>query len=267
MQRGSNQAFMGGAHVFPGGRLDPSDADPELARLTGGFCGGQARRLLQEEGLPEEAALGLFMAAIRETFEEAGILLARDRRSDVVDLSDRRTAARFFNHRLELHAHRMTLAELARREGLLYAPDLLVPYSRWITPTIEPRRFDARFFLALLPAGQRPVHDRMELTDSRWMTPEEALARHGAGRIVLMPPTLKTVEELLPFARTAPLLAAASLRRIEAILPEAFHRAEGFGVLLPGDPEYTLAGRRKPSGPGDATRIVMEEGIWKSRSG
>jgi 8-oxo-dGTP pyrophosphatase MutT (NUDIX family) len=269
MRRGSNQAFMGGAHVFPGGRLDGTDRDPELAGFTGGFGPAEAKGLLQQEDLPAAAALGLFMAAIRETFEEAGILLARDHRSsEVVDLSDRGTAARFSAYRLELHASRMTLADLARREGLLYAPDLLTPYARWITPADEygSRRFDARFFLAKLPEGQLAAHDRMELTDSRWLTPAAALKDHAAGRIVLMPPTLKTVEELLPFFTTSELMAAAVLKRLEAILPEAFRTADGFGFRLPQDSEYTLTGRRKPQHPGETTRVVMEGGIWRSRS-
>jgi 8-oxo-dGTP pyrophosphatase MutT (NUDIX family) len=267
MRRGSDQSFMGGAHVFPGGRLDAADRDPELAAFTGGLSPSQARRLLQQEDLPETAALGIFMAAIRETFEEAGILLARDRRSEVVDLSDRGTVERFAAYRLALHDRRLTLAQLARREGLLYAPDLLIPYARWITPEIEyQRRFDARFFLAKLPEGQLAAHDRMELTDSRWMTAAAALEDHAAGRIVLMPPTLKTVEELLPFSACGPLLAAAAPGRIEAILPEAFRTADGFGFRLPQDSEYTLTGRRKPQHPGETTRVVMEGGIWRSRS-
>jgi 8-oxo-dGTP pyrophosphatase MutT (NUDIX family) len=197
VRRHRNQAFMGGAYVFPGGRLDYADADPELAACIGGFRAADAKRLLQETDLPEATALGLFVAAIRETFEEAGILLARDARGNVVDLSAPETAARFSCYRLELHEGRLTLAELVRREGLIFAPDLLVPYAHWITPEIEPRRFNTRFFLARLPEGQVPVHDRLELTESSWMTPAFALAEHEAGRIVLMPPTMKTMEELL----------------------------------------------------------------------
>lgn len=264
MRRGRNQAFMGGACVFPGGRLELADADPELTGMAGGFSPGEAKRLLQDGEIPEAAAFGLWMAAIRETFEEAGVLLARDRGGNVVDLSDEGTAARFGAYRADLHDHRLTLAELARREGLLYAPDLLIPYARWITPVIEPRRFDARFFLARLPEGQFPVHDRMELTDSRWMTPGLALAEHAAGRIVLMPPTLVTIEELGAFSTTGPILDAAGSRRIEAILPEAFLTADGFGLRLPTDPEYEPAERRQRPHPGEPTRVVIEDGIWKT---
>jgi hypothetical protein len=148
----------------------------------------------------------------------------------------------------------------------LFAPDLLVPYSHWITPEIETRRFDTRFFLARLPEGQVPVHDRMELTESRWLTPAFALAEHAAGRIVLMPPTIKTIEELLSFSNTAQLFAAARSQRIRTILPEAFRTADGFGIRLPHDSEYTIAAYRRPPRPGGSTRIVMEDGIWKTRT-
>jgi len=266
VRRHRNQAFMGGAYVFPGGRLDDADTDPELAACIGGFRAADAMRLLQETDLPEATALGLFVAAIRETFEEAGVLLARDARGKVVDLSAPETAARFSCYRLELHEGRLTLAELVRREGLIFAPDLLVPYAHWITPEIEPRRFNTRFFLARLPEGQVPVHDRLELTESSWMTPAFALAENEAGRIILMPPTLKTMEELLSFPNSAQLFAAARSRRIRTILPEVFRTADGFGIRLPHDSEYTLnVGKQQPH-PGGSTRIVMEDGIWRARS-
>ena len=266
MRRDRNQTFMGGAYVFPGGRLDKADVNPELATCIGDFCAATAKRLLQETDLAEAAALGLFVAAIRETFEEAGVLLARDALGNVVDLSIPETAARFLAYRLELHEGRLTLAELVRREGLSFAPDLLVPYSHWITPESESRRFDTRFFLARLPEGQVPAHDGMELTESAWMTPAFALAEHEAGRIILMPPTLKTIEELLSFSNTAQLFAAARSQQIWTILPEAFRTADGFGIRFPHDSEYTLAVDNRPPHSGGSTRIVMEGGIWKARS-
>jgi 8-oxo-dGTP pyrophosphatase MutT (NUDIX family) len=265
MRRGRNQAFMGGAYVFPGGSLDQADTDPELTACIGGLDAADARRLLQEANLPDATALGLFVAAIRETFEEAGVLLARDPDGNTVDLSDPETAARFAGYRLELHEKRMTLAELARRERLVYAPDLLTPYSHWITPPIESRRFDTRFFLARLPEGQAPVHDRMELTDSRWLSPAFALAEHAAGSIVLMPPTLKTMEELLAFSGIGQLFDAARSQPIPTILPDAFWTAGSFGIRLPHDSEYTLAAKQ-PYPPGGSTRIVMEGGIWRTKT-
>jgi 8-oxo-dGTP pyrophosphatase MutT (NUDIX family) len=264
MRRHRNQAFMGGAHVFPGGRLDGTDMDPGLAACVSGLCTADARRLLQEADLPETMVLGLFLAAIRETFEESGVLLARDASGRTVDLTPPERAARFDAYRLELHEKRLTLADLARREELRYAPDLLIPYSRWITPEIESRRFDTRFFLARLPEGQAPIHDRMELTESGWMTPDFALMEHAAARIVLMPPTLKTIEELRSFSSTEPLFAAARSQRIFTIFPETFRTADSFGVRLPYDSEYTIDTFKQPPRPGVTSRIVMQGGIWKT---
>lgn len=263
MRRHGDQAFMGGAHVFPGGRLDESDADPELAAYLGGFNAAAARRLLQEPDLPEATALGLFVAAIRETFEEAGVLLARDSSGEPVDLADPEAAGRFASYRTELHERRFSLTDLARREGILYAADLLTPYAHWITPETEPRRFDTRFFLARLPQRQAAVHDRMELTESCWMTTGSALADHEAGRIALMPPTLKTIEELHAFSRIEPLIASVRSRRIYPILPEAFWTEGSIGVRLPYDSEYTRDAFKQPPRPGETTRMVMQGRIWK----
>ena len=266
MRRGRNQTFMGGAFVFPGGALDESDLNRELAACVVGFDASDAKRLLQENDLPEAVAFGLFMAAIRETFEEAGVLLARGKRRGSFHPPSEETAIRLKSSRLEIHERRLTLAELARREKLLLAPDLLIPYAHWITPEIEGRRFDARFFLALLPEGQIPVHDRMELTESRWLDPAAALAEHAAGRIMLMPPTLKTVEELLCFSDTESLFSTARGRQIGTILPNFFRTEDGFGIRLPTDSEYTPATLRQPPRPGESTRIVFEGGIWKSHT-
>ena len=103
------------------------------------------------------------------------------------------------------------------------------------------------------------------MTGCQWLTPAEALSLHGEGMIVLMPPTLRTVEELSAFATADALFSAASHRRIEPILPEGFVEGKIYGVLLPNDPKYSLSGRRPSAAPGTASRIVMEDGIWKSR--
>jgi len=255
---------MGGAYVFPGGRLDEEDCDPQLSRYCRDLSASEAKERLQEPGLSEHRALGLFLAAIRETFEEAGVLLARDFTGHLVSFREGKTAGRFASYRLQLHEKSLSLNELARRENILFAADLLTPYAHWITPEIERKRFSTRFFLAVHPRGQLPFHDTIEMTKSLWISPAEALEQHRAGKILLMPPTLKTVEELNEFESVERLFAAAASRRLLPILPEAFRFEGGFGVKLPHDPEYSIEAYRVPPRSEEPSRIVMREGLWRT---
>jgi 8-oxo-dGTP pyrophosphatase MutT (NUDIX family) len=264
MRRHRDQDFMGGAFVFPGGRLDEGDCDPDLARCTRGLTAAEAKRRLQTPDIPETRALGLFFAALRETFEEAGVLLACDQAERLVDFAEGETAGRFAAYRLELHQNRLSLRELAERENLQFALDLLVPYSHWITPQVESKRFSTRFFLARKPAGQLPFHDTIEMTKSQWITPSAAIELHHAGKILLMPPTLKTVEELSEFDSADDLFRAAQSRRIRTILPETFMTDNAFGVRLPHDPEYATEAYKQSPRPSESSRIVMRDGTWRT---
>lgn len=263
MRRHRNQDFMGGAYVFPGGRLDEGDCDPGLLSHAGGFTGRDAVRGLQAGDLPEARALGLYFAALRETFEESGVLLAYDQAGRLVDLGRGEAAGRYAGYRLQLHQQSLSLKELAEREGLTFALDLLTPYSHWITPEIESKRFTTRFFLARQPPEQIPFHDTIEMTKSLWITPSEALGRQREGSILLMPPTLKTLEELSAFESLEELFRAARSRRIRTILPEPFVTKDEFGIRLPHDPEYKIEAYRQTPRPEETSRIVMREGLWR----
>jgi len=264
MRRHRAQAFMGGACVFPGGSLDLSDRDPELLRYARGLDGQKAKGLLQEPMLNEDSALGLFFSAIRELFEEAFVLLAYTPQGDPIAFEDRETINRFNGYRAALHDRKLSLKDLAVREGLMFALDRVVPYAHWITPESEHMRFDARFFLARMPKGQEASHDNIELTGSAWMTPQEALARHAAGEIILMPPTLKTIEELNAFSAIDRLFAHAAQKTIHPILPELFAEGDILGVKLPHDPEYASELHRRPSRQGEPSRVVLKDGIWRT---
>ncbi len=263
MRRGSNQSFMAGAFVFPGGALDPADCDPELHRYVS--CGDfeLLPRLLQEPELAVSQACGFYVNGIRETFEESGILLAESGPDAGPDFRDPATALRFKEYRAALNGGGMSLLDLAQKEGLRFSLDRMVPYAHWITPDFETKRFNTRFFLARAPEGQIAAHDQAELTDSAWMTPMEALAANDAGRIVLKPPTLKTVHELKDFRSAADVFAAAAGREIRTILPEVFKTADGdFGLKFPFDPEYTFADFKLPPRPEEPSRVVLRNGIW-----
>ena len=264
MRRHSNQSFMGGAYVFPGGRLDEADCDPGLYPYIQGLTAGSAGRLLQEPDIPEDRALGLFVAAVRETFEEAGVLLTCGSSGETIDFTDTETADRFRACRRALNQREVTLMEIARRENIRFAMDRLVPFAHWITPDIDSKRFNTRFFLAWLPDGQVPVHDSRELVESRWIAPETALKLHQAGEILLMPPTLKNMEDLSAFRTADELFATTKRREIRTILPQPFAENGSFGIKLPHDSEYTIAGYKQPPRQGESSRIVMDNGTWKT---
>jgi 8-oxo-dGTP pyrophosphatase MutT (NUDIX family) len=264
MRRHRDQDFMGGAFVFPGGRLDDGDCDPDLVRFSSGFTGAEAKRRLQAPDLPEDRALGLYFSALRETFEEAGVLLAYDSSGNLIDFTQGETAGRFAEYRLQLHQHRLSLRELAEKERVEFALDLLVPYAHWITPEIESKRFSTRFFLARQPAGQLPFHDTVEMTKAQWFAPDEALARQREGQVLLMPPTLITMEELNAYDDADALLSAARSRRIRTILPEAFVTDDGFGIRLPHDPEYGIDAYKQSPRPGETSRVIMKNGKWRT---
>lgn len=236
-RRGKNGAFAG-AFVFPGGLLEDSDADPALS----------ARVAAPENRSGVDSAL--FVTAIRETFEESGVLFADRAGEDALE------------RRRDVASGRMSIAELAASYDLsLRACDLL-PFGRWVTPLAEPRRFDASFFAARLPEGQDPQPDGNELSEGLWIRPVEAMERQAAGILPLFPPTLYTLWEIARFGSFGDLALAAAERDLGPVLPQPFYTDEAMGVLLPHDPEYPVAGFRRSSMPGRPSRVVARSGRW-----
>jgi 8-oxo-dGTP pyrophosphatase MutT (NUDIX family) len=187
IRRVAAMAF-GGMYAFPGGGVDPSDGQVHLdwSGPTPEDWGGRL-------GLAADRAQTVVCAAAREVFEEAGVLLAGPRPGTVVgDVSD----AGWETARQDLVSRRVGFADLLRERRLVLRSDLLVPWSRWITPEFEPRRFDTYFFLARLPDGQQTRNVSGEADHAMWIRPEEALARARAGEIGMLPPTLVTLSEV-----------------------------------------------------------------------
>ena len=251
---------MAGAYVFPGGQLEETDNDPQLEIYIKTADVFDPCRLLQDSSLPREKALGFFIAAIRETFEEAGILLGGKTTGKYVSFHDEKVLKRFNDYRRELNSSQITLEEIARKENIFLFPDTLIPYSHWITPEFEKKRFNTRFFLAKLPPGQTPLADAMELTESLWVTPQKALEMHRQKEIILMPPTLKTIEELSAFRNIDELFSAAKTKIIYPILPQL----TGNSLKLPHDPEYSIDAYKRPLNPNEPSRILVENGVWKT---
>lgn len=248
VKRSAALRFMGGAYVFPGGRLDPDDGDPAVdSDLDGEAC---AHRL----GEPDPVrARALHVAALRECLEESGLLLAR---GEVAP-----EAAAALRAALE-PKERPTLAALLRQHAVTLSCAALVPWSRWVTPRQETRRFDARYFVAHAPRDvSRAMHDGRETVASGWLTPREAIARARRAELVLAPPTWRTLAEMAEAPDVAALLALP--RRPSLALEPTVVPFDGtFAVLLPDDPEHPAA-RGAPATAGLPTRFVYRDGAWE----
>ncbi|HKA86220.1 MAG TPA: NUDIX hydrolase [Haliangiales bacterium] len=225
VRRHRASSFMSNAMVFPGGKVDPG-----------------------------ETAEG---AAVRELFEEAGVLLVREPPD-----------ARWVDARRRLVGGETTFAGVLAELGVTLAPELLHPWSRWITPSAEPKRFDARFYVALLPPGQVPSYDRKETVEEMWVAPEEALSIHASGAARLPPPQLRTFWELARYGDVASLVAAAPARRVFPILPRFGETAEGgVALFLPWDAEYMTRGTGEAAevvaGVPGPSRFLIEGMSWR----
>lgn len=264
MRRHAKQKFMGKAFVFPGGQLDKEDCHPNLADVAIGITAEEAKQRLNEPGLSDEKALGLFFAAVRETFEESEVLLAIPETGGCIDFTDSEIRERFVAYRTMIHQHEMTLEDLAKKEKLVFSLDLLIPFAHWITPEVESRRFDTRFLMARMPPGQKPVHDAMEMTETVWTTPGKALLKQKTGELILMPPTLKTLEEMSQFSSVSDLLSFCLSRPIQTVLPQVMSDGESLGIKLPHDPEYSIDEYKQPHRPEEPSRIVLVDGRFRT---
>ena len=237
LQRTTNAVFASGMYVFPGGRVDDVDGSAELDELCDGMSDAEASDLLR---VPR-GGLSYWVAAIRECFEEAGVLLARDARGDYVSLSDEDSQSRFNELRHQVHEGGVSLAEVCRREGLRLAVDSIRYVSHWITPVGEKRRFDTRFFVAVAPPSQDPLHDDKETIASLWVTPTDALARAKRGELAMIPPTIANLEFLAPHRTSSEAVDAAQRIGVPTpILPKLRFDTDGrvVGIVFPDDPAY-----------------------------
>jgi 8-oxo-dGTP pyrophosphatase MutT (NUDIX family) len=229
LRRVASMAFAAGQHVFPGGRVDPADADAH-AHWHGPRPQDWAELLSADAAL----AHGLVCAAVRETFEESGVLLAGEGPGDIVDVSGPEWEA----ERVALIERRESLQGLLQRRGLGLRADLLRPWAHWITPEIEPRRYDTRFFVAALPAGQDVRDVGGEADATMWLTPQEAIARFDRGELPMLPPTISTLRDLAEFSTAAEALASASSRTIAPVLPRVVIDGDQMELLLPHEKGY-----------------------------
>jgi 8-oxo-dGTP pyrophosphatase MutT (NUDIX family) len=219
--------FAPGAYVFPGGSVDPRDGDLAVA-----WSGPSPAAWGTALGATETLARELVCAAVRETFEESGVLLAGPAEGAIVpDTSGDEWEA----DRKALLDRSQSLAEILARRGLVLRSDLLRPWAHWITPEVEERRYDTRFFVAALPYGQRTRDVSTESDRVMWMRPSDAAEAARRGDMPMLPPTVVTLTELAGFDSVDAALAAP--RTIRPRLPEARLGDDGLFLVLPEDPE------------------------------
>jgi 8-oxo-dGTP pyrophosphatase MutT (NUDIX family) len=232
LRRQKTMAFAAGMYVFPGGSVDPRDESLPDAAWVGPRPQDWAGILTAAPGL----AKALVCAAVRETFEESGVALTGTDPSSVVADT---TADDWETDRMALLDRSLSLAEMLDRRGLVLRADLLRPWAHWITPEVEPRRFDTRFFVAALPEGQRTRDVGGEADAVVWMRPADALAASERNEIGLMPPTAFTLGELAAYDDVAAVLAAGDARDVRPVLPKIVVTDDDAAhLLLPHDEGY-----------------------------
>ena len=233
MRRHLKSKFAAGDFVFPGGKIEADDNPDDAAAWCRGFDVADAARRLRLEDAPH-AALGHWIGAIRETFEEAGLLLAvaADGREAGV------LAPHFVAYRRACRADNRAFWSMVRAEQLRLATDQLVYFAHWITPEEQPLRFDTRFFAAPAPAGQEASGDDYEMTDLKWLTPAEAIDAHRRGEMSLRNPTVKNLMVFDGAGSTATALDRVRDREVTTIRPRIVMHGDQRQVLMPGDPGY-----------------------------
>ncbi|HEY6427125.1 MAG TPA: hypothetical protein VIX84_07810 [Acidimicrobiales bacterium] len=246
VRRNLRSDFVGGASVFPGGAVDPLDGGAEAEALCAGRSDDEASALL---GQPA-GGLAYWVAVVRETFEEAGLLLAERPEGPGLLAGDPEEEARFAAARREVNDGSRRFLDLCRDEGLRLAVGDVHYFAHWITPRGAPRRYDTRFFVAAAPPGQIAAHSAGETIAEVWITPEDALARHRSGEIEIIFPTIRNLQVISRFPTSGALLAAAARASsaVPAIEPRVVADGNGMRIVLPGDPGYEEAPVPDPGG-------------------
>jgi len=225
LQRQTSMEFAAGMCVFPGGSVDPRDFDHAVA-----WAGPTPEAWAGRLGVDEVQARALVCAAVRETFEESGVLLAGESVSSVVADT---TGDDWEADRVALEAHELAMTDFLDRRGLVLRSDLLGAWAGWLTPIFEPRRYRTWFFVADLPEGQRTRDVSTESSKVTWMPAGDAVAAVDDGSMFMMPPTYLTCLEVSRHATPSEVLAACADRGVEMFTPEVIDDGEGFTLSRP----------------------------------
>ena len=247
LKRNARSIFVGDMWVFPGGAVDPEDGTPEADAVVEGLTDTQASKSL---GI-DKGGVAFWVAALRETFEEAGILLARTPGDDcLVDLSPSDTEERFAIYRAGVNAGEVDFVSMVREQGLVLDGSGVHYVSRWVTPLGAPRRYDTRFFVTAMPEGQQALHDDDEAVHHEWIRPAEALALNESDEMLMMTPTVSMLNRLCRFRDAAEAItAAAGGTEDHNEMVRIRYGIEGPGrIAWPDDRDYGQADPRAESG-------------------
>ncbi|WP_345697923.1 NUDIX hydrolase [Kitasatospora terrestris] len=231
LRRRTSMAFAAGMYAYPGGGVDPRDAGAAPA-----WAGPSPAEWAERLGTDPATATAVVCAAVRETFEEAGVLLAGPDADGVVEPRD------WTAERAALEAHELSFAEFLTEHGLVLRSDLLGGWARWVTPEFEERRFDTWFFVAALPSGQSAASTVGEADRVAWLSPAEAVAGYAEGRYGMLPPTVSVLRELVAVRSPQDALAAARSRTVRPVLGRAEVAGDRMTVRWPGYEELTIDG-------------------------
>lgn len=252
LKRAAALTFLGGNHVFPGGAVDDEDRGPALDSLVAGFDAPSACAQLDiDDG---DKVRSFYVAAVRELFEEAGILIAGCNRSVV--------EGDFSVWQQRLVSGESGFCELLKHEGLVIAADELCYFAHWVTPEGAPRRFDTRFFLVRMPAGQVATHDGVESTEGCWISPQRALVLYARREMALAPPTIVVLDRLCLNHSVAEALEAARLLDVGVVSPKISLQGDEVAILYPGDPDYDSGVAGLPAAGRLLNRLVLRDGLW-----
>ena len=256
MERTTAVEFAKGMHVFPGGALDRSDHHPEIASLCVGLDDKAASQTL---GI-DQGGLAYWVAAIRECFEESGLLLGYREANQLLQLAEHE-ANRLAALRQDMAQNKLSFMDILQREQIKAATDRIAYFSHWVTQAGRPRRYDTRFFVAQAPTGQTALQDNHETVGQIWVRPDQAIDLHRAGTLNLMFPTIKTLESLAPFKFVEELLEYARKPRPKQVMAPVtgVARSGESHTLIPGDFAYAEIKKLDPDNQGTC-RSYIEPG-------
>jgi 8-oxo-dGTP pyrophosphatase MutT (NUDIX family) len=223
--------FVADSYVFPGGALDKQDGADFFEAQCRGINRISAGRIIPDMPSPVRA-LAAWVAAVRETFEEVGMMLAYDQRGSLLSLTGEE-AERFSRYRHDLNAGKTDFERIVSTEGLTLATDRIFYYSHWITPEASPIRYNVRFFAAQAPEGQVPLHDGFELTRHVWITPQEALRDNAKGNFRMVLPTIMTMKELALYKSVEDVIQSTRNKKIPAILTKLIKKDNEIVEIMP----------------------------------